>query len=339
MDRTKLPKKIFSGYINSAAHVQGIATDGEYMYYSFTTCLVKTDMAGNLIGSAVGLTGHLGCIAYSDTDKCVYGSLECKNDIIGKGILKNLGITEDNPDSFFLTRFDVSRITKPNMDAVDSGIMTMIKLADVCEDYAYDDGKIKHRFGCSGIDGVTVLPEFNGIRTVLVAYGIYSDTARDDNDDQVLLAFDVDALADKFASIRPTDPSVGVYAPKKLFVHTGNTTFGIQNLEYDPFTNCVLAAVYCGTKPHFPNRHMYFIDLSAPSYEKDGKTYLSLAERGLPHESGIFGSDFPLGATGIASLGGGYYYFSEAGSERGKGNFSNVSMYRIEGSGNFVLAE
>ena len=39
-------------------HVQGIAQDGEgNLYISFTTCLVKTDLAGNLIGSVSGLVG------------------------------------------------------------------------------------------------------------------------------------------------------------------------------------------------------------------------------------------------------------------------------------------
>ncbi|MBQ8552417.1 MAG: hypothetical protein IJ428_06355 [Clostridia bacterium] len=339
MDVTKLPKKVFSGYIKSAAHVQGIATDGEYMYYSFTTRLVKTDMEGNLIGTADGLTGHLGCIAYSDTDHCVYGSLECKNDGIGKGILANLGITEQNPDAFFLTRFDVSRITKPHMDAIGDGIMTMVKLTDVCEDYLYDDGNIKHRHGCSGIDGVTIVPDFMGARTIFVAYGIYGDVEREDNDDQVLIAFDHAALQNKFAPIRQNDNNEGVRADRKLFVHTGNTTFGIQNLEYDSHTDCLLAAVYCGKKPQFPNRHMYFIDLSKPVYEEDGKTRLTLAKRGLPHESGIWGSDFELGSTGMISLGDGYYYFSKSGSEKELGNYSSVTMYRIDGTGNFVPAE
>ena len=40
-----------------AAHVQGIAVDKEkgYMYFSFTTTFVKTDMEGNVIGSVKGL--------------------------------------------------------------------------------------------------------------------------------------------------------------------------------------------------------------------------------------------------------------------------------------------
>ena len=59
-----LPKNIYSGRWGYG-HCQGIAVDAkrEYMYYSFTTALVKTDMQGNLIGTCTGLLGHLGCIA------------------------------------------------------------------------------------------------------------------------------------------------------------------------------------------------------------------------------------------------------------------------------------
>ena len=337
MDITKLPHEVFSGFVRSGAHVQGIATDGEYMYYSFTTMLVKTDMDGKLIGSVDSLTGHLGCIAYNETDKCVYGSLECKNDSIGKGILKTLGINEENPDSFFIARFECERITKVGDNAYESGIMTLARLNDVCEDYAFDDGITKHRYGCSGIDGTTIVPSFDGKRTLMVAYGIYGDVKREDNDDQVILAYDLEAMQKGFEHIRPDSKTNGVRADRKLFVYTGNTTFGVQNLEYDSATDCILAAVYRGAKPQYPNRAMYFIDMSKPAYEKDGKTYLPLAKRGVPHESGIWGSDFPLGATGVISLGNGYYYFSEAGSTKVHENFSRVKMYRLDDSGDFAL--
>ena len=63
MNYANLPKNIFSGEYK-AGHCQGIAVDTErgYIYYSFTTMLVKTDLEGNFIGSVVGLLGHLGCI-------------------------------------------------------------------------------------------------------------------------------------------------------------------------------------------------------------------------------------------------------------------------------------
>ena len=51
-------------------HVQGIAIDRErrYVYYSFTTCFIKTDMGSNVVGSVTGLVGHLGCLAYNGAD-------------------------------------------------------------------------------------------------------------------------------------------------------------------------------------------------------------------------------------------------------------------------------
>ena len=53
-----LPASIFSGCW-ATGHCQGIAVDTkrEYIYYSFTTMLVKTDLQGNLIGTVTGLLG------------------------------------------------------------------------------------------------------------------------------------------------------------------------------------------------------------------------------------------------------------------------------------------
>ena len=72
-------------------HIQGIAVDEQkgYIYYSFTTKLVKAKLDGTVIGSVDGLLGHLGCIAFHDGK--VFGSLEYKNDSIGRGILSSLG--------------------------------------------------------------------------------------------------------------------------------------------------------------------------------------------------------------------------------------------------------
>ena len=64
-----LPKVINSGKF-TGGHVQGIALDDEhkYIYYSFTTILVKADLEGNVIGTVTGLTGHLGCISFNSED-------------------------------------------------------------------------------------------------------------------------------------------------------------------------------------------------------------------------------------------------------------------------------
>ena len=57
-DLGKLPRTILSGE-QGPFHVQGIAVDLErgYIYFSFTTKLLKMDLAGNLIGSVDGLPG------------------------------------------------------------------------------------------------------------------------------------------------------------------------------------------------------------------------------------------------------------------------------------------
>ena len=97
----QLPSSIPSG-LWKYGHCQGIAIDTQrkYMYFSFTTALIKTDLAGNAIGSVTGLLGHLGCIDFNDEDGRVYGSLEYKNDSIGQGILRRAGYEVKNSDFF-----------------------------------------------------------------------------------------------------------------------------------------------------------------------------------------------------------------------------------------------
>lgn len=326
-------KMIYSGIQANCGHCQGIATDGEYMYYSFTTKLVKTDMDGKLIGFADGLTGHLGCIAYDEATHSVIGSLEYKNDLIGQGILAGLGkSSEVNPNTFYIARFDVSKITEPGLTAAD-GIMEVVRLDDVCEDYAYNENGVEHRFGCSGIDGITIVPDFEGVRSIFVAYGIYGDNNRSDNDDQVLLRFDAKAINESFSPLGSIDSGV---RGEKYFVYTGNTNWGIQNIEFDSFTNSVLAAVYRGSKPEFPNYPMFFIDIRHP-FEADGKKRFSLCERGEKHPSGIRGSWFGYGSTGMISLGGGEYYFSHDGFKESEGFFTEVHLYKLRGDADFEL--
>ncbi len=322
------PAKIFSGFVPHAGHCQGIATDGTYFYYSFTTVFLKTDLAGNQVGSVRGMTGHLGCIAWSETDRRVYGSLEYKNDAIGRGIMtKIVGSDAVNPDAFYLARFDVDKITRMDMEADEA--MTVVRLNDVCEDYAYRDGTIEHRFGCSGIDGITFVPDHKGTRSVFVAYGIYGDTARDDNDDQVLVRYDAARLDPLFRKL-DLNAADGVRCDEKLFVRTGNTVYGIQNLEYDAVTGCLFAAVYRGKKPQFPNYPMYLFSL-------DGEgNRLKLAERGVcDPATGIRGSLFGLGSTGMISLGDGYWYFSSHGHDPEKGHYTEIGLYRFDGDAGF----
>jgi hypothetical protein len=80
------------------------------------------------------------------------------------------------------------------MSAERDGVMTSVLLKSVVEDFkAKVEGsngeELEHRHGCSGFDGIAFGTAFDGSgkRLLTVAYGIYSDKNRTDNDYQVLL--------------------------------------------------------------------------------------------------------------------------------------------------------
>ncbi len=342
MKNQTLPSNIFTGEWRGG-HIQGIAVDRErkYIYCSFTTELVKLDMQGNLIGSVKGFTGHLGCLAYNEADGRVYGSLEYKNDMIGRSILDKLGLDRVE-NAFYVAIFDGEKITERDMDAEQGDVMKTVWLKDVVEDYLAeweeDGATVKHRYGCSGIDGITFAPSFEGEGMRLyVAYGIYSDLNREDNDHQILLCYDPEALKPYEAvlthqNIHRSGPE---RAEERYFVFTGNTNFGVQNLEYDPSTGDILMAVYRGKKPQYPNYLLYVVDGGAkPTVQplkgcknETGKL-LRLKQEGRFHEeSGVFGYNTPHGSTGICALGDGLYYFSCPGGENGV-HHSVIRLYR-----------
>lgn len=318
-------------------HCQGIAIDKErkYMYFSFTTELVKTDMEGNVIGSCKGIVGHLGCIAMNYEENKIYGSLEFKHDSIGKGILANLGVEDNIEDGFYISIFDCEKIVRENMDAEKDGVMKAAYLKEVYDDYKYPC----HKYGCSGIDGTTIAPDIGkteGENFLYVAYGIYSDLIRSDNDNQVILKYNLSELKEKSAPLNQKNMhKIGPEAPlEKYFLYTGNTNWGVQNLEYDPHRNVIMAAVYRGKKEKFKNFDMFFIDMSKAPELKDIE---GLSEKGLKiylkedfikdDENGAFGLFFPYGSTGMISLGSGYYLFSEDfRNEEGHG--TNVVLYK-----------
>ena len=280
-DLRNLPREIRSGE-QGPFHVQGIAVDLErgYIYFSFTTKLLKMDFEGNLIGSVDGMTGHLGCLTMNPADGRVYGSLEYKDDAIGKGIRRTLDAGQVAPEDekdrtgFYVAIFDVDRITRPDMDAEKDRVMTTVYIKEAVDDYfatAENGGRtVEHRFGCSGIDGVTFAPRFGakeGGDYLYVAYGVYGDTLRTDNDYQVLLAYDTKDWK-RFeqplsqGSLHKSGPAAPDH---KYFVRTGNTSWGIQNLAYDPASGNCYAAVYKGKKSQYPNYSLFVIDGGKPA--------------------------------------------------------------------------
>ena len=324
-------------------HVQGIAVNREKgeMYYSFTTRFIRTDLKGRVLGTIDHIQGHLGAMTFNPADGCVYASLECKNDEIGASIAKKLGVPLWEGTYFYVAIIDVAKVDRIGMDPENDPVLRTVSIKPAAEDNVakvqLPDGEREHRFGCSGIDGVTIGPAPTGIvRTgafvsrapgaedyLYVAYGVYGDTTRTDNDHQVLLCYRLDEFT-KFARTVSfgTMHDSGPAAPwRTFFVRTGNTNYGVQNLAYDPFTGYLLMSVYRGKKSQYPNYSLYAVDLAAKPFKArlEGVPYvrkkvfqLPLAADGLLHEaSGIRGWNFRWGSTGLFPLGGGYYLFSE----------------------------
>ncbi|MBQ2394678.1 MAG: hypothetical protein II307_02825 [Alistipes sp.] len=356
-----LPRSIYTG-LWRAGHVQGIALDTErkHIYYSFTTMLVKTDLQGRVIGTVTGLLGHLGCIDFNDEDGRLYGSLEYKNDAIGKGIMRQEKSDKTLQDGFYVAIFDVEKIVREGMSAEKDGIMTSVFLPTVLADYKASvptakGAKTPHRFGCSGFDGLTFGPEFgksNGRKMLTIAYGIYRDKDRSDNDYQVLLQYDTHNWSKFEAPL--SQENMHRNGPAKpesyYFVFTGNTSYGVQNLEYDAESNLWFMAVYKGKKEQFANFSTFVVDgskaprkewLRGVEYLKKGKV-LSLLEKGMQDAQNpeIYGWRDDIGAKGLCAIGDGYFYAAH-GKKTKQGQDCDARLYKFVCAENqgFVLVE
>jgi hypothetical protein len=327
------------------SHVQGIAVDlqGGYIYYSFTTLLAKYDFSGKLIGTLVGWAGHLGDLDFNPRDGRVYGSLEYKKD-----------------QAFYIAAVDVGRLDRVGLDATKSEIFRTVYLPEVVSDYTADlngDGVFDgdkaqtpdHRYGCSGIDGVSFGPEFgrtDGPRLLTVAYGIYAHTARADNDHQVLLQYDTSDWARYERPLSEAAPhrSGPTAVHGKYFVRTGNTTYGVQNLAYDEAQQRWFMGVYKGTKPAFPNYLLFAVDARTPPARGDlvgvrgpgGKgtergLLLALAADGLADaDTGIRGWN-QKADVGIQPVGAGLFYLAANSGTKGK-QTGTIKLHRWTGT-------
>ena len=343
------PKKIESGMFPKG-HVQGIAVDQTrgYVYYSFTTSLVKTDLQGKLIGTVEGLTGHLGCIDINKENGKVYGSLEYKNDAIGQGIFKGLLGREGAPltNAFYIAIFDVERITSIGMDAERDGIMRAVYLPDVTEDFDAKGIGGDHRYACSGCDGTAFGPVFGADADspymLMLAYGIYSDTEREDNDHQIILQYDWRQFESYAKPLTQEQPhQSGPRADARYFAFTGNTNWGVQNLYYDREHAQWMLFVYRGKKPQYPNYGLYLVDATKAAERKplaglNGEVgaLLTLKTLGNVHEeSGICGFDIDLGQFGVHGLGDNLFYLARPTKQTTpfKAQGATLELYRYTG--------
>ncbi len=293
-------------------HVQGLAFDHkeQCLYCSFTSEFYKTDLEGNIIGSIVGINGHLGAMTFDENTRKVYASLELKDDEIGSHISETLGVEaySRQESNFYVAEIDVNKITGLNIAFEDAVTLHQIKEAgnDYNAKVVVDGIELEHKYGCSGIDGVTLAPAFGknvgGKKYLYVAYGIYGDNERQDNDYNIILCYDLKDLSKLL---------------KKYFIFTGNTRYGIQNLAYDDYTDKMFLAVYKGNKPQYPNYSLFALDMSQEPFleELKGVPYQDEAVLQLKFSSAWH---FKYGSTGLCPLGDGYYYISEKAKENGQ---------------------
>ncbi|MCQ2115781.1 MAG: hypothetical protein MJZ07_06220 [Bacteroidales bacterium] len=351
-----VPDSVYVG--DQIMHVQGLAVDrpNKCMYFSFTSQFYKTDLEGNIIASIDRVQGHLGAMTLGP-DGRVYASLECKDDEIGAGIANKLNIENLNRSEvvFYIAIIDVKKLDRMHMDPETDDVMTTVCIREAVNDYqasvVCQGDTLDHRYACSGIDGVTFGPAFGHkdgkkIRKnyLYVAYGVYGDTLRNDNNYNVLLRYDTKDWKKYetkvvFGEMHTNGPE---QPDEKYFVYTGNTTWGVQNMAYDSFTNNIFLFVYKGKKSAYPNYDMFAVDCSVkPSmaqlegvvYDQTEKPVLTLDKTGLYDEAtDTYGWRFKYGSTGVCSLGNGYWVISKnAKDKETKLQSCNARLYEWTG--------
>ena len=313
-----LPSR-FDVKFKSKSHVQGVAVDtvGRCFYLSFTTSLVKCDYSGNVLASIDSINGHLGALCFDAASRRVYATLEHKDDEIGRGIAERLGAEAYSREG--------SRFYIASCDASLEGGLTLYEVDEARDDY-------KTRYGCSGIDGITIAPKIGsspGKPCLYVAYGIYGDISRSDNDNQILLEYRLD----RFKGGRSPRPSA------RYFIYTGNTNYGVQNLCYDAATGCIFMAAYAGSKPEFPNYSLFAVPVAQKPVKQvpaglSGCKQLTLGlwQQGLLSSvKGIRGWRFSDAATGFCTLGNGTWYVATPKKLLGKRQTATVRRLRWKG--------
>lgn len=323
-----LPYEVFGGGWNTG-HVQGIAIDDarEYIYYSFTTLLVKVNVASGEIEGTVLLPDslHLGDLAFYEGK--LYGSLS------------GLGGT---PDIQYLAVFEPSDITEGSMEYSD--VMQAVYLKEVVSDVQ------KNLYGMFCIDGVTfgTIPGDTSGKKYLFVAGCPDgvEANRTDKNYQVIYVYDMDTLDKNASGFDMDNPhKIGPEIYQKLFVYTGQHYSGPQTLTYDFDTEDIWLGMYAETAEGFPPYRLLAVDHAVkPVYQKlnlgdaPGAAYneeatkgwvLTLKEVGTEDKAtGIWGfAAIPHDvACGFASLGDDYFYVSCNSAGDGK-QYSHAQLH------------
>jgi len=287
-------------------HVQGIAvdTDRQIAYLSFADRVVKTDRAGNILGSLVGLSGHLGDITVNQANGKLYGAYYWK-------------------DSAQVTQFAVAIIDPDLMDGLDAPAQDNPAFT-VAPVYTVDGLAFGPTFGTA--DGEWLLTvSLNHPHNLAYQYFAQYDVS------------DLEALAVRYneGDVAPT----GGPEPEGFYsVHTGPVSYNVlQNLAYDPDLERWFLGVYAGTEAEYPNYTMFAVDAEAtPTLEtfigtEDQGLVVPLADDGQEHEATGIRGWFQKADNGIQPLGDGLYYLAGTVTE-GNLRVSTLTLYAWSGN-------
>jgi len=231
------------------------------------------------------------------------------------------------------------------MDSEDNEAFKIVCVREATKDYhlsGFDDSgrQLDHFYGCSGIDGVAIAPRLGkrgGRDFLYVAYGIYGDKTRSDNDFQVLLRYNLKDLDKRAGKVRFGEfYSEGPSKPlDKYFVFTGNTNWGVQNMAYDRSLGKMFLFVYKGAKEQFTNYNAFTFDVSRKPLKKGliGVPYDNSRHPVIGSwENPVSGVFFKYGSTGVSPLGDGRFYFAESGRSEVSGKqYCRARLYSWDG--------
>ncbi len=335
-----LEKNIDSVYLGTGyeGHLQSFAIDDDmqYIYASFTHDLVKVAVdTGEIVGTVTGFPGHLGGLTYYDGR--VYGALNYK----GRS---------------YLTVFECDEVTGTRTydlkDETFIDCMSTILLHEPTNDYNADPALAN--YGMCGIDGITTgkAPD-TGETVLMVSYSINGDTDEEDYDYDynILIQYNFDTFLEPDGSggtqIKPDykylygpADNPGPTHSNKYFIYTGNTNYGVQNLEYDSVSNDYILAVYRGNTSDFSKFIMYHVDCDVPIQENVTLEYLgknaeAYAEKGL--DKGNVLTLAQIGEVGIDGVVWGSFQNPEGGVDTGiehlYGDYFFVSNSAEDGAG------
>ena len=275
------------GMCGGNSHLQGICVDDElkYMFFSYTSALAMIEIAtGELVASIGGFGGgsfgtnggaHLGCIDYYDG--YIYGSLEYKAPgkkfylaifDVNRMLAAGVGVSiQDESYDWNNPICTAVLLEEPSRDFRDPVDTTLFSGQDEFG-HATNEGNNGHWFACSGIDGVS-MGKWPGGKDdeiyMIVAYGVYqfSSSPRNDNTYNVLEYYKLSDIwnadgsqteynrtftyQDGISTDWAHDEDIWLSSEKALYVYTGNTSYGAQNIEYEWDTGDVVLYTYGNT--------------------------------------------------------------------------------------------